>query len=155
VIPHRLVFRDLAPIVGDGDVDRDESLDLVATSLLEDNPVLERSRLVTRGFQHARIFTWVCADERSSVVSITVTEFESAAQATMSNREVVETLTAADGVITPRASGTLAAFTDPDDPLQIVTGSVGAIQFVVVGTGDITRPQLEAIVEGQRQLLQL
>jgi hypothetical protein len=153
VIPHRLLLQDLAPIVGEGELDRDESLDLVGASLLEDNPVLERSRLVTRRFQHARILTWVCADERSSVVSITITEFDSPTQAAMSCRELVETLTAADGVITRRSSGTLAAFADPDDPLQILTGPVGPVQIVVVGTGDVTLSQLDAVFDSQRTLL--
>jgi hypothetical protein len=82
---------------GSGDqgfIDADDSLDLMAAALEDDDPVLEKSRLVSRGFVHGRTVRWV-GNNGALVASVTVHELASPTEALLSLADLREQLRAA------------------------------------------------------------
>ncbi len=113
-------------------IDIDESLDLSRAALEEDDPVLERSRLATRGFVHGRHRRWVVADQ-GLVVSVTVHQFGSAEQAVLSVADLRERLRAA-AVTDLRSTARYfdAQYADEDgSTLACVSRTTSAFQVIV------------------------
>jgi hypothetical protein len=103
VIPSRFIVRAVDALFQPGidadvqiEVDADESLDVTAAALEAEDPVLERSRLVSRQFTHGRHRRWVVDHHgMATVVSLTIHEFSSAEQAAFSLADLREQFRAA------------------------------------------------------------
>jgi hypothetical protein len=88
-----------------------ESLDLVAASLLEPDPMMEKSRLVSRGFVHGRTGRW--ETESGAVASITIYEFAEPVQASYSVDDLHDTLLAAGGSVQRRSPALVGSILSP------------------------------------------
>jgi hypothetical protein len=84
-----------------------ESLDLTAAALTEADPMMERSRLVSRGFVHAQFRRWETGE--GNVVTVTIYEFADAIQAALSVSDVHESLRAAGAAIRTHGPATSSA----------------------------------------------
>jgi hypothetical protein len=153
VIPHRAMWRGFE-LFGSGDIEVDESLDLSGASLLEDNPLLERSRLASREFVHCRIVTWHATDEQRSI-NLTATEFRTPQQAEFSLLDLHDRLLAASGTIRDTVGQLAVTFpaTDDEQNMTVLSRTANATQVVVVATGWIELHQLEAVLDAQTELL--
>ncbi len=146
---------DLA-VTPDGDI---ESLDLTAAALAEADPMMERSRLVSRGFVHARLRRWETAN--GDVVTITVYEFVDATQAVFSVSDIHESLRAAGGSVRQQGAQTssVSLLTTDDDVAYeslVHTVAVERFQVVVVTTATpstFTWRSIDAIAGAQAILL--
>jgi hypothetical protein len=140
----------------DGDI---ESLDLTAAALAEADPMMERSRLVSRGFVHAQFGRWETG--LGDVVTITVYEFADAAQAVFSVSDIHESLRAAGGRIqehTPTTSS--VSLLTHDDAIAyeslVYTMACGSFQVVVAttaGPSTFDWASIHAIAEAQSNRL--
>ncbi len=126
-------------------IDIDDSLTLAEAALEEDDPVLERARLATRGFVHGRHRRWV-ADAKGVggpiVVSLTVHEFATVQQAVLSVADLRERLRAAavtDLRSTPNSIE--AVYPDEDGAaLACVSRTTGPFQVVIAARCPSTTP---------------
>jgi hypothetical protein len=124
VIPYAHMVRDFSTWFGEGDLEADDSLDLTAAALEEDDAVMERARLATRGFQHGRAVRWVSHDD--IVISLSVYLLRSSTEALLSVADHRETMTAAGAVMLLSTSSTvIASFDDEGDQLQLISVAVG------------------------------
>ncbi len=124
-----LGLRTLAALLGlnvdQGELCQDgplESLDLNAAALAESDPMLERSRLISRGFVHARFGRW--ETPVGDVITITVYEFTDAQQARLSVCDLHEALRAAGANLLNGDTNR-----DPDVSLASVTSIDDAVSF--------------------------
>ncbi len=132
MIPFSALVEAVDDVLPGAQIDVDESLDLAAAALEEDDPVLERSRLATRGFLHGRHRRWEVA-ETGTVLSMTVHEFSSTEEAVLSVADLRERLRAA--AVTDLRSTRVsvdAQYTDEDgSALACVSRATGEYQVIV------------------------
>jgi hypothetical protein len=154
MIPHRCIVRDFDRWFGAGEIDIDESLDLTGASMLEDNALLERSRLVSRQFLSARTITWQ-HHSGDCTVSSTLTEFSSPAQARLSVEDLHQTLRAAAADIVEHGARLAAVFPEDDDEARITIGSTpyANLQIVIVCEGNAELGAVVGLLAAQVQLL--
>ena len=145
MIPFAALLAQVEDLMVGASIDVDDSLDLAAASLEEDDPVLERSRLVSRGFLHGRHRRWIANEPAAhmptmpamptvpTVLSLTVHEFAMSAQAELSLADLRERLRAA-AIADLRASARslIAAYRDDDsDQLACASRVTGVYQVIV------------------------
>ncbi len=157
MIPYALILRDFSSWFGEGQIDVDESLDLTAASLEEDDAAMERARLVTRGFLHGRTVRWV--GDIGVIVSISVYELNSPMEAQLSVADHRETMHAA-GALTESVSATtvIARLPDDDDELVLVSHAHGGFHMTLLTRADpqaIATSALLSIAETQCALLKI
>jgi hypothetical protein len=154
MIPRHLIVSDLTPFLGPGDVDHDEVLDLTMAALLEDNALLERSRLVSRQFVSARTFTWL-GSESDICVNITITEFASPEQSILSVEDLRDRLQAAAIAVGTDPFSVTASYRNdpPESVLTVMSEHVGSLQMVIVIEGDVHAAVANRVGHAQAQLL--
>ncbi len=155
MIPYAYIVRDFSAWLGPGNTDVDESLDLTAAALEEDDAVMERSRLLTRGFKHGRTVRWISDD--GVVISLTVHELASITEAQLSVADHRETLRAAAALIEVVTSDHVAArMNDEGDELFVLSHAVGQFHVVLATrglAGQIQASALQQIADRQADLL--
>lgn len=142
MIPFAALVAQVEDLMVGATIDVDDSLDLAAAALEEDDPVLERSRLVSRGFLHGRHRRWIANEPAAPmptvptvlrVLSLTVHEFAMSSQAELSLADLRERLRAA-AIADLRASARslIAAYRDDDsDQLACASRVTGVYQVIV------------------------
>jgi hypothetical protein len=160
MIPHAAIFRDVHrvdPVFVDAVIDADESLDLTAAALEEDDPVLERSRLVTRGFRHGRTIRWITRTDQPIVVSLTVHELASTSEALLSVADHFETLRAAAAILESPTTTLVSGYMDDSDSrLHIQSEAVSHFHITIAATfrpGQLDVARFRAVANSQRELL--
>jgi hypothetical protein len=155
MIPHAHILRDFSSWFGEGQIDVDESLDLTAASLEEDDAVMERARLVTRGYAHGRTVRWIA--EIDVIISISVYELTSALEAQLSVADHRETMRAA-GAFTETASAVtvIARLQDDGDELALISQAHGPFHVTLLTRAapqSVSTSTLLAISDAQSALL--
>jgi hypothetical protein len=132
MIPFAVLVNSIRDLLPGAEIDVDDSLSLAEAALEEDDPVLERARLATRGFVHGRHRRWVVADQ-GQVLSMTVHEFGSQEQAVLSVADLRERLRAAAVTgLRSTAWSVDAQYTDEDDSaMACVSRTTGPFQVIV------------------------
>ncbi len=136
MIPFAALLAHVDDLVPDAEIDIDETLDLAAAALEEDDPVLERSRLVSRGFVHGRHRRWVAGDSvHQTVLSLTVHEFAAPVQAELSLADLRERLRAAAiSDLRATARSLIAHYEDEDGAQLGCASTVSGVYQVIVAT---------------------
>jgi hypothetical protein len=124
MIPHRAMLREIATVsetFSDATVDADEALDLTSAALEEDDPVMERARLATRGFIHGRTIRWIVGSD--TVLSLTVHELGSSDEAILSVADHREALRAACARLNPTNSFSVTGELDDDNEVILIAST--------------------------------
>ncbi len=157
MIPHAVMFRDLRNVhrsLADAEIDVDETLDLTAAALEEDDPQMEQARLATRGFRYGHTIRWIVA---SSVVSLTVHELASPADAILSVADHRETLRAATAILEMVSPSIVSGYMiDGIEVIRVHSSATGAFHVTVVArvpVGTVDQETIELIALQQRALL--
>jgi hypothetical protein len=154
MIPYAHILRDFSPWFGEGQIDADDSLDLTAAALEEDDAVMERARLATRGFQHGRTVRWVSNDD--VVISLSVYLLKSPTEALLSVADHRETFRAG-GAHTSVASPTtvIATMDDEGDQLTVFSVALEAHHVTLASRAapGIQIATLQEILSRQQQLI--
>ncbi len=136
MIPFAVLVDTIHDLLPGAQIDIDESLDLAAAALEEDDPVLEKSRLVSRGYIHGRHRRWVVAGpgDDATVISLTIHEFKSVQESQLSVADLRERLRAAAVTNLRSTSTSLEARYPADDGshLSCISQLSGRFQVIVV-----------------------
>jgi hypothetical protein len=160
MIPHNALFREintLAEVFEGAVVDVDETLDLTAAALEEDDPAMERARLATRGFIHGRTIRWMIRVD--TVLSLTVHELRSADEAILSVADHREALRAACARLTSIHTSSVTGELDDDNQVILIASSAFLHFHIAVvcrtNPGLIRADTIQRCAQAQCDLLKL